>query len=168
MTGSDGARDHVSRILSRDDVIAEFGPPRPDRLVFTNGCFDIIHRGHIDYLSAARRLGERLVIGVNTDSSVRRLKGPGRPFVSERDRAQVLAALACVDAVTLFDEDTPRALIAALSPEVLVKGGDYEAEEVVGYDEVVSAGGEVVILPYLDGYSTSSLVQRIRRNESVR
>jgi D-beta-D-heptose 7-phosphate kinase/D-beta-D-heptose 1-phosphate adenosyltransferase len=132
-------------------------------VVFTNGCFDLLHRGHVSYLNAARELGDVLVVGVNTDSSVRRLaKGAGRPLVQEKDRAYVLASLACVDAVTLFDEDTPLALVSALLPDVLVKGGDYAAGDVVGRREVEAAGGRVELIPFVEGYSTTALIQRIR------
>ncbi len=133
------------------------------RIVFTNGCFDLIHPGHIRYLTAARALGDLLVVGVNTDASVRRLgKSPDRPFNPERDRAEVLAGLASVDFVTLFDENTPRELIRALRPDVLVKGGDWKPDAIVGADIVRAGGGEVHSLPFADGYSTTSLVQRIR------
>lgn len=151
------------KILSRDQLLARFARPRAGRLVFTNGCFDLLHRGHVAYLQAARALGDFLVVGLNTDASVRRLKGSGRPVVPEQDRAYVLAALAAVDAVTLFAEDTPQQLIAALLPDVLVKGGDYEPGEIVGRREVEAVGGEVVIIPYIEGASTTQLIARIRR-----
>lgn len=157
-----GVRDPGTKILARDELLRRYPRPRSGRLVFTNGCFDLIHRGHVAYLHEARRLGEFLVVGVNTDASVRRLKGAGRPVVPEGDRAYVLAALACVDAVTLFDEDTPRELIAALLPDVLVKGGDYRPDQVVGREEVERAGGRVVVIPYMEGWSTSALLERIR------
>ena len=151
------------KILTRDELLRRLGPPRSQRLVFTNGCFDLLHRGHVAYLNTARGLGEILVVGVNTDASVRRLgKGGARPLVPEQDRAYVLASLACVDVVSRFDEDTPQALIAALLPDVLVKGGDYTAEEVVGRGEVEAAGGRVELIPFVEGYSTTALVQRIR------
>ena len=156
-------REPDSKILQRDELLSRFGPPRNRRIVFTNGCFDLLHRGHVDYLSRARALGDMLVVGVNTDASVRRLKGPGRPVTSEEDRAHVLAALEAVDAVTLFDEDTPRDLIAALKPDVLVKGGDYSVEKIAGREEVEAAGGQVVILPLTVGRSTTSLIETIRR-----
>lgn len=153
----------AQKILTRDELLRRHGRPRSGRLVFTNGCFDLLHRGHVAYLDAARALGDVLVVGVNTDASVRRLaKDASRPLVGEEDRAYVLASLACVDAVTLFDEDTPRELIAALLPDVLVKGGDYTADQVVGREEVESAGGRVELIPFVGGYSTTALVQRIR------
>ena len=150
-------------MLAIDELLVRHGRPRAGRLVFTNGCFDIVHRGHVEYLAAARALGDTLVVGLNTDASVRRLKGPHRPYVALDDRAAVLAALASVDVVTPFDADTPRALIAALLPDVLVKGGDYAPAEMVGGEEVRAAGGEVVVVPYLAGRSTTELVRRIRR-----
>ena len=151
------------KVLAVDALLARHGRPRNGRLVFTNGCFDVLHRGHVEYLSAARALGDVLVVGLNTDASVARLKGPHRPYASLEDRAAVLAALTSVDVITPFDSDTPRALIAALLPDVLVKGGDYAIEEMVGRDEVRAAGGEVVVVPYLPGRSTTQLVRRIRR-----
>ena len=157
------ATDPSAKVLDRETLIARFGRPREDRLVFTNGCFDLLHPGHVTYLAAARALGDRLVVAVNTDDSVRRLgKSYIRPFVAEGDRAVVVAALDSVDAVCLFDEDTPRELIAELLPDVLVKGGDYEIEGVVGREEVEAAGGEVELIPFVEGYSTTDLVDRIR------
>ncbi|HWN81696.1 MAG TPA: D-glycero-beta-D-manno-heptose 1-phosphate adenylyltransferase [Candidatus Udaeobacter sp.] len=132
------------------------------RVVFTNGVFDLLHRGHVEYLAEARALGAALVVGVNDDASVRRLKGPGRPLITAADRAQVLAALAVVDRVVLFAEDTPRELIAALLPDVLVKGGDYALEGIVGRAEVEAAGGEVRRIAFRPGYSTSDLLARLR------
>ena len=131
------------------------------KVVFTNGCFDLLHRGHVEYLAQARALGDVLIVGLNSDSSVRRIKGGGRPFVPQEDRAIVLASLAVVDYVVIFEEDTPYRLIQSLKPDVLVKGGDYKKEEVVGRDVVEQAGGRVVILPYVEGRSTSALIQRI-------
>jgi rfaE bifunctional protein nucleotidyltransferase chain/domain len=133
------------------------------RIVFTNGCFELIHPGHVRYLRAARRLGDVLVVGVNSDASARRLrKGPGRPLVDERDRAEVVAALEAVDFVTLFDQDTPLELIGLLLPDVLVKGGDWAPERIVGADLVRSRGGRVKVIPYASGYSTSGLLRRLR------
>jgi D-beta-D-heptose 7-phosphate kinase / D-beta-D-heptose 1-phosphate adenosyltransferase len=154
-----------SRILDRQRLLERFGRPRTGRLVFTNGCFDILHRGHVEYLFAARDLGDALVVGVNTDASVRRLKGEGRPVVALEDRLFVLAGLACVDAVTPFGEDTPRDLIAALLPDILVKGGDYQADGVVGGQEVRAAGGEVRILPFVGGRSTTGIIQKLRDSD---
>jgi len=137
------------------------------RVVFTNGVFDLLHPGHVDVLVAARALGDALAVGLNTDASVRRLKGPTRPVRSERDRAHVLAALEAVDAVVLFDDDTPLELIRALMPDVLVKGGDYTMESVVGAQDVVAHGGEVVIVPLTPGHSTTGTVERMRAGRSV-
>jgi D-beta-D-heptose 7-phosphate kinase/D-beta-D-heptose 1-phosphate adenosyltransferase len=150
------------KILSHAELIAQYGRPRDRRVVFTNGCFDLLHRGHVQYLYAARAMGDILVLGLNTDASVRRLKGPDRPLVPQEDRAIVIAALACVDAVTLFDDDTPQALIAALLPDLLVKGGDYRPEEVVGRTEVEAAGGRVAIIPFLEGRSTTGLIHKMQ------
>jgi len=134
------------------------------KVVFTNGCFDLLHLGHVRYLEAARSLGDALIVGVNTDASAARLhKGPGRPLTPEADRARVLAALACVDRVVLFEEDTPLELITALKPDILVKGGDYQLHEIVGREIVLARGGKVAALPFLPGYSTTQLVERLRR-----
>lgn len=151
------------KILEAPDLVHRFGRPRCQRIVFTNGCFDLLHRGHVEYLFAARSLGDRLVVGLNSDASVRRLKGDGRPVNPQMDRALVLAGLAAVDAVTIFDEDTPIGLIRSLLPDVLVKGGDYSVDGVVGAPEVVAAGGKVVIAPLVAGRSTTSILQRAQR-----
>ncbi|MBC8478692.1 MAG: D-glycero-beta-D-manno-heptose 1-phosphate adenylyltransferase [Candidatus Delongbacteria bacterium] len=131
------------------------------RIVFTNGVFDILHAGHVTYLEAAAALGDRLVVGLNSDASVRRLKGPRRPVVSERHRHHLLRALRCVDYVVLFDEDTPLELISALQPDILVKGADYRLEDIVGGSEVLAAGGEVRTIAMVPGLSTSGLVAKI-------
>ena len=133
------------------------------RVVFTNGCFDLLHPGHVRLLEQARAEGDVLVVGLNSDASVRRLKGTDRPLVPQAGRAEILAALACVDAVTIFDEDTPRELIVALHPDVLVKGGDWSPDRIVGREEVEAAGGRVVVVPYLEGYSTSALIEKLTR-----
>jgi len=134
--------------------------------VFTNGCFDILHRGHVEYLHQARTLGDLLVVGVNTDASVEGLKGPGRPVVPQDDRALVLAGLESVDVVTLFHEDTPQALLGALLPDILVKGGDYSMDQIVGREAVEGAGGEVRVIPFIQGRSTTDLLQQIRGEPS--
>ena len=137
------------------------------RVVFTNGVFDLLHRGHAEYLEEARALGDRLVVGVNTDASVRRLKGPSRPIVDEQDRAALVRALACVDLVVLFDDDTPQRLIEAVKPDVLVKGADYAPEAIVGREFVESHGGRVTTIPLREGLSTSEIVKRIREGKGV-
>lgn len=152
-------------IVSRTELLRELAPRRAAgmTIVFTNGCFDILHRGHVEYLAAARQLGDVLVVGLNSDASVRRLKGPDRPINPEGDRAAVLDALRAVDFVTIFEEDTPAALIEAVQPDVLVKGADYTEDRIVGADIVRQRGGRVVIVPLLGGRSTSGLIARIRR-----
>jgi D-beta-D-heptose 7-phosphate kinase/D-beta-D-heptose 1-phosphate adenosyltransferase len=129
-----------------------------ERIVFTNGCFDLLHPGHIHLLHRSRRLGDRLIVGLNSDGSVQRLKGAGRPILAEQDRAAMLSALACVDMVILFEEDTPLTLISAIGPDVLVKGSDYEVHQVVGRDIVESRGGRVALVPLIEGYSTTRIV----------
>jgi rfaE bifunctional protein nucleotidyltransferase chain/domain len=130
------------------------------KVVFTNGCFDILHRGHVSYMTRARALGDLLVVGVNSDASVRRLKGPTRPVNAEADRAYVLANLKAVDAVVIFDEDTPLALIQALTPDILVKGGDWPVEHIVGADHVRAHGGQVLSLALEEGFSTTGIIAR--------
>jgi D-beta-D-heptose 7-phosphate kinase/D-beta-D-heptose 1-phosphate adenosyltransferase len=141
--------------------------PRPGILCFTNGCFDLIHPGHVQYLADARALGTFLVVGLNSDASVARLKGTGRPLQDETARAAVLLGLRSVDAVVRFDEDTPEDLIRALQPDVLVKGGDYTPETVVGREIVEGRGGRLVLIPFLPGHSTSRIEQRIRTGRGV-
>ena len=136
-------------------------------VVFTNGCYDILHPGHIRLLERARSLGDALILGLNTDESVRRLKGPSRPLIGERDRARLAAGLAAVDAVTLFDEDTPRELIASLLPDILVKGADW-SHFIAGREEVEAAGGQVLALPLETGFSTTSIVEELLARGSVR
>ncbi|MDX8397674.1 MAG: D-glycero-beta-D-manno-heptose 1-phosphate adenylyltransferase [Mariprofundaceae bacterium] len=135
-----------------------------ERIVFTNGCFDLLHPGHIQYLEDARALGDRLIIGLNSDASIGRLKGPTRPINPVLDRSCMLAALKRVDLVTVFEEDTPLKLISALLPDVLVKGGDYQPDDIVGASAVRAAGGKVVVVPFLQGYSSSTLIARIRQS----
>lgn len=134
-------------------------------VVFTNGVFDLLHPGHVDVLEGARAEGKQLIVGVNSDASVRRLnKGPERPIRSERERAYVLAALAAVDCVVVFDEDTPAELVAALEPDVIVKGGDYRPEDVAGGETVRARGGRIVIIPITPGHSTTATVNKLRAN----
>ncbi len=134
------------------------------RIVFTNGCFDLLHLGHADYLAKARDLGDCLVVGVNSDSSVRRLKGEARPLQDERSRLHLLASMQAVDAVVLFDEDTPYELISRIQPDILVKGADYKPESIVGYDIVSKRGGSVQTIEFVEGYSTTAIEQRIIKN----
>ena len=133
------------------------------KVSFTNGCFDILHEGHIFSLSAAAKEGDILIVAINTDKSVRKLKGPGRPVNNEHSRALLLSALLMVDAVILFDEETPRQLIASLLPDVIVKGGDYTVEQIAGANEVMANGGRVVINPIIKGFSTTALIDKIQR-----
>ncbi len=133
------------------------------KIVFTNGCFDILHPGHVDYLSQARDSGDFMVLGLNTDASVRKLnKAPNRPVNDETSRALVLSGLACIDAIVLFEEETPYELIKFLQPDVLVKGDDYKPEQIAGYDVVMAKGGQVKTIPFLKGYSTTALINKIR------
>ena len=142
--------------------LAEWRARQPGRVVFTNGVFDLLHPGHVDVLIGARARGDVLVVGLNSDESVKRLKGPDRPVRSEGERAYVLAALEVVDAVTLFEQDTPLQLVQLLQPDVIVKGGDYSPDTVVGANEVRARGGEVVIIPLTPGHSTTSTIDRLR------
>ena len=134
------------------------------KLVFTNGCFDILHVGHVRYLQEARNCGDVLVVALNTDQSVRKLKGPERPIQSEKDRAEILSALGCVDYTFLFSEDTPERVIKEIQPDVLVKGGDWAISEIVGSDFVLANGGEVKSLNFVDGRSTTNVVEKVRSN----
>ena len=133
------------------------------RIVFTNGVFDILHPGHLRYLQAARRHGDLLIVGLNSDASVRRNKGPERPINPEAERAEVLEALECVDAVSIFDEDTPADIIRRVQPDILVKGSDWPADQIVGRDTVEGRGGRVILEPVEQGYSTSSIIEKARR-----
>jgi D-beta-D-heptose 7-phosphate kinase/D-beta-D-heptose 1-phosphate adenosyltransferase len=161
VNGGGGPRDPRGKILEREALLERYGRPRAERVVFTNGCFDLLHRGHVEYLFGARALGDALVVGLNADASVRRLKGAERPIVRQEDRALVLASLEYVDAVCVFEEDTPRDLIAGLLPDVLIKGGDYRPEDIVGRAEVEAAGGVVRVYPAVEGYSTTNLSRRL-------
>lgn len=159
--------DHIkSKILSEENlnILINEWREKNQKIVFTNGCFDLLHLGHIDYLAKAKDLGDKLIIGVNTDNSVRRLKGMYRPLQDENSRLHILAALEFVDSVILFNEDTPYELIKKIQPDVLVKGADYKIEDIVGYDIVTSRGGEVKTIEYLEGYSTTSIEQRILKS----
>ena len=153
-------------ILTLDEAILRFGREKRNgrRVVFTNGCFDLLHPGHIQCLEQARELGDVLIVGVNSDSSVRQLKGPARPLLPEVERAEILAALESVDAVVIFDDLTPQNVIARLVPDVLVKGGDWGGDRIVGREEVEAAGGRVVSAPVVPGYSTTEIVRKIRES----
>ena len=154
------------RILTLDETILRFGREKRNgrRLVFTNGCFDLLHPGHIGLLQRARALGDALVVGINSDSSVRQIKGAGRPVLPELERAEILAALECVDAVVIFAEPTPRQVVARLLPDILVKGGDWPSDQIVGREEVEAAGGRVVLMPVVAGYSTTAILRKIRED----
>jgi rfaE bifunctional protein nucleotidyltransferase chain/domain len=155
-----------SKILTREQAVrqAEIWRAQGQQLVFTNGCFDIVHLGHIDYLEKARALGQRLILGLNTDASVSCIKGPLRPVVNEYARARLMAALEFVDAVTLFGEPTPLELIEAVQPDVLVKGDDYTVSTIVGADFVLARGGRVETIALVPGYSTTKLIDRIKQS----
>ena len=155
-------------ILTLEEAILRFGREKRNgrRIVFTNGCFDLLHPGHIGSLEQARALGDALIVGLNSDASVRQLKGAGRPVLPERERAEILAALECVEAVVIFDDLTPREVIARLLPDVLVKGGDWPGDQIVGREEVEAAGGRVVSIPVVPGYSTTAILRKIREGAS--
>lgn len=156
----------IDKMLSSEQLLAERARLRAagKTLVFTNGVFDLLHVGHVRYLAAARALGDALVVAINSDRMVRELKGPGRPLVNEHERAEVLAALRQVAYVTIFDDVSPRSLIAALLPDVLVKGGDYALDEIHGREEVEAAGGRVVSLPFIAGASTTAIIEKMKRD----
>ncbi len=163
MTSFNRIQQKISDQLTLQSVLNDWRS-KNKKVVFTNGCFDLIHRGHIDYLAKARDLGDVLIIGLNSDASVQRIKGKSRPIIDEHSRALVLASFEFVTAVVLFDEDTPYNIIKLIQPDVLVKGADYKVEDIVGYDIVMSKGGEVITLDYLPGFSTSSIENKIRNN----
>jgi len=150
--------------LSEISTIIQRARSEGKTIVFTNGCFDILHRGHVAYLQKAKSLGDILIVGMNTDASVQKLKGPDRPVNTLEDRAFVLAALKSVDYVIAFDEDTPINLITSLKPDILVKGGDYSLETIVGAHEVIESGGRVEIIPFVEGKSTTSIIDSIKKS----
>jgi len=157
------------KIVTKEQLVDQLKPLQADgsRIVFTNGCFDLMHIGHTRYLQAAKALGDLLVVGVNTDASVRSLeKAPDRPIVPEAQRAEIVAALGCVDFVVLFSEPDPRSLITAVQPDVLVKGGDWSLDRIVGRDVVEARGGQVQTIPLVPGFSTTALIHRIRSASS--
>lgn len=151
-------------VVTLEKLIVRFAPGKRNgkRVVFTNGCFDLLHPGHIKLLEAARALGDVLIVGINSDESVRTLKGPGRPVIPENERAEILASLECVDAVVIFDELTPQKTVAALLPDILVKGGDWPGNQIVGREEVEAAGGKVILIEVVQGYSTTEILKKIR------
>jgi rfaE bifunctional protein nucleotidyltransferase chain/domain len=151
-------------VLTLEQAILRFGREKRNArlVVFTNGCFDLLHPGHIRTLEQAKELGDVLIVGLNSDRSVRQLKGEGRPVLPELERAEILAALECVDAVVIFDEPTPREVIARLLPDILVKGSDWAGDKIVGKEEVEAAGGRVVSVPMIQGHSTSEILRKIR------
>ena len=153
-------------VMDEETLLARVAEARAhgETVVMTNGCFDLLHVGHVKYLEAARRMGDVLIVAVNTDDSVRRLKGEGRPINPVEDRMRLLAALKCVDWVVPFDEDTPRELIAKVRPDILVKGGDYRPEDIAGYEEVIANGGRVEVLDFIDGYSSTAMIERAARS----
>src|SRR5262249_15299210 len=155
----------MNKLLTREALIREREQLRREgkRVVFTNGCFDLLHAGLVRYLSQARLMGDALVVALNDDRSVRRLKGEGRPILNEPERAEVISALEAVDYVTIFDEETPRELIAELLPDVLVIGGDWALDQIIGREEVEASGGRVVSLPYVEGSSTSDIIDRVAK-----
>ena len=155
----------TEKILSIEEMLAERERLRAAgaRLVFTNGVFDLLHVGHVRYLAEARALGDALVVAINSDRTVRELKGPERPVFDESERAEILAALRVVNYVVIFDNVSPRSLISQLLPDVLVKGGDYQLDEIHGREEVEAAGGRVISLPFVDGASTTSLIARMKK-----
>ena len=160
----------IEKIISPEQMLGERQRLRADgkRLVFTNGVFDLLHVGHVRYLAEARALGDALVVAINSDRTVRELKGPDRPVFDQAERAEILAALRSVDYVTIFDDISPRRLIATLLPDVLVKGGDYQLDQIHGREEVEAAGGNVISLPFVEGASTSSLIERMKPQKGTK
>ena len=150
------------KIVSRDFFKENDIKLRQQKIVFTNGCFDVLHFGHVHYLLEAKKLGDILVVGLNSDDSVRRLKGPTRPINGEKERAFVLASLAFVDYITLFEEDTPENLIKVVQPDVLVKGGDYTIDQIVGAEFVMRNGGTVTTIPFVEGYSSTQIIEQLK------
>jgi rfaE bifunctional protein nucleotidyltransferase chain/domain len=157
----------LDRFFLTPEAFRQALPNRPQKLCFTNGCFDLLHPGHVQYLEDVRALGDFLVVGLNSDASVARLKGPSRPLQDEMARARILLGLRSVDAVVRFEEDTPFELIQALRPDILAKGGDYTPENVIGRDIVEARGGRLVLIPFLEGHSTSTIVERIMTGRGV-
>jgi len=155
-----------NKIMSLDELTSHLKIIRNRKLVFTNGCFDLLHLGHIDYLNKAARLGDFLIVGLNTDQSVRGLKGPGRPINNEESRSKLLSALECVDCVVLFDEDSPLNLIKKILPDVLVKGADYTIDKIIGHEIVLANNGSVETITFLEGYSSSRIINKIKNGQN--
>lgn len=153
-----------NKIYAEEDLKVQVNNWKSDgeKIVFTNGCFDILHRGHIEVLAKTADLGDRLIIGLNTDSSVKKLKGASRPINNEKDRALLLSALEFVDAIVFFSEETPYQLISEIVPDVLAKGGDYSTEEIAGHDIVLQNGGKVILIPFVDGFSSTNIIDKIK------
>lgn len=154
----------TTKLIDRRDL-EKWDRNRTEPLIWTNGCFDIIHTGHIHYLHECKKLGGQLIVGLNSDDSVRRLKGPGRPIIGLEDRIVHLSAFFFVDYVVVFDTDTPLEMIKLIRPDILVKGGDYKVEEIVGYEEVTNYGGQVLTIPLVPGKSTTSIIEKIKTND---
>ncbi|WP_430816714.1 D-glycero-beta-D-manno-heptose 1-phosphate adenylyltransferase [Carboxylicivirga sp. RSCT41] len=163
MTQLDKIHDKIKNREAAKAIVAQWNKNN-ESIVFTNGCFDIVHRGHIDYLSKAKDKGSKLILGLNTDASVQRLKGPQRPVVDEQSRAILMASLQFIDLVVFFDEDTPYELIKDLQPDILVKGSDYNAKDIVGYDILMAKGGKVETIDFVPGFSTTSIVEKIKES----
>ena len=156
----------ISKIFSLSDLKIQSDQWKQDgdKIVFTNGCFDLIHRGHVEVLANTADLGDRLIIGLNSDSSIQKLKGENRPIMDENSRAILLASLQFIDAIVLFSEDTPQKLIETIVPDILAKGGDYKVEEIAGHEVVLQNGGEVILVPFIDGFSTTNIVDKIKQD----
>ena len=156
----------TSKIYSLSDlkIQSDKWKENGEKIVFTNGCFDLVHRGHVEVLANTADLGDRLIIGLNSDVSIQKIKGKNRPIIDENSRAILLASLQFVDAIVLFSEDTPKQLIETIEPNVLAKGGDYKVEEIAGHEVVLQNGGEVILVPFIDGFSTTNIVDKIKQD----
>ena len=155
-----------SKMYSLDDIKKQTinWKEKSEKIVFTNGCFDLVHKGHIEVLAKTAELGDRLIIGLNSDDSIQKLKGKNRPIIQEQSRAFLLAALSFVDAIVLFSEETPLNLISSLNPDILAKGGDYEIETIVGHEIVQRNGGRIILIPFVDGFSSTTIIEKIRQS----
>ena len=157
-----------NKIFSFENLIAEVNCWRADNdnIVFTNGCFDLVHRGHIEVLANTADLGDRLIVGLNSDSSIKKIKGSNRPIIDQKSRAILLASLAFVDAVILFYEETPLDLITAVVPDILAKGGDYDTNSIVGHEIIKKNGGKIILIPFLEGFSSTTIIDKIKSSEN--